>query len=408
MTTTEALTAPGATTANRRTLPRAAGFWFIGVLLSVYLGASTAPSPIYSIYQQRWHFSPTVLTAVFAIYAVAILIALLLFGSLSDHIGRRPVLLGSLVVEIVSMVVLGFAPSVGWLYAGRVLQGLATGAATSAISGALLDLQPPGKHLGPIVNSVSATTGVGFGALLAGTLVEFAPAPTVLVYLVLLAAFFVAVVLVFLLPEVRETAGTPLSQALRPQVPSVPAGHRVTFALLATSMLASWTVGGMFMSLGPSVAKGLVTGHPYFNGGLTIAVLGGTASIVQMVCSQWAGRRAVRVGTPLLVAGLAGLTWAIEAHSVIVLFGGTLVLGVGWGLTFMGGFRMMTALAPPAHRAGTSAMIYVVAYMSAAIPAVTLGFLATNLGLTVTTLIFTAAAALFAAVAGLSTFAHRQ
>lgn len=392
----------------RQSLPQRIGFWFTGVLLCVFLMASTAPSPIYSIYQQHWHFSAAVLTAVFAIYALALLASLILLGSLSDHIGRKPVLIAALVLEFISMVVLAFAPSVGWLYAGRVLQGLATGAATSTISGALLDLQPPGKKLGPIVNTVSATAGVALGAGLAGTLVQFAPVPTVLTYVVLLAAFALAIPVVAVLPEPRAVSGKSLLEALRPQTPSVPAGKRVTFALLATTMLASWTVGGMFMSLGPSVVKGLVSGSPYFIGGLTIAVLGGVASIAQAALRNLPEVRIVRLGSPFLVVGLAILSWSLVSHNILLFFAGTIALGMGWGPVFMGGFRMMTALAPPEHRAGTSAMIYVVAYTSAAVPAVTLGFLATALGLVTTTIIFTVIASIFAVIAGLSTFVYRR
>lgn len=148
---------------------------------------------MYSIYQQRWHFTTTVLTEVFAAYAVAILLALVLFGSLSDHVGRKPVLLAALAVEITAMLVLAAAPGVGWLYAGRALQGLATGVATSAISGALLDFQRPGSNHGSLVNGVAAGFGMALGSLLAGALVQFVPGPTLTSYLLLILAFVLAI-----------------------------------------------------------------------------------------------------------------------------------------------------------------------------------------------------------------------
>lgn len=398
----------GTAARSRRTLSRRVAFPFVGAVLAVFMMASTAPSPMYSIYQQRWDFSATVLTAVFAIYTVAILLALLLFGSLSDHIGRRPVLLAALVVEIVSVVVLAVAPGVGWLYLGRTLQGLATGAATGAVSGALLDFQPRGTNRGPLVNGVAAASGLAMGSALAGALVQFAPAPTMLSYLVLLVGLVLAVPGVLAMPETVETGRRSLRQALRPQRPTVPAGHRTTFALLATTMLASWTVGGMFMSLGPSVAKGMVHGDPYLVGGLTVAVLAGFGALAQLVLSGWSGRRAVRAGTPLLVVGLAVVAGSVLADDAVVFFAGSLVLGIGWGLMFMGGFRMLSGLASPEHRAGTSAMIYVVAYVSAGGSSVALGALTTAFGLTAATVTFATAAAVFAVVAGLGTLVHRR
>lgn len=393
---------------DRLSVSSQAGFWFCGALLCLFLMAATAPSPLYSIYQRDWHFSAVVLTGIFAAYTVAILVSLLLFGSLSDHIGRKPVLLGAVVVEIASLEVLALAPDVNWLYLGRLFQGLATGAASSAISGALLDLQPSGTQRGAIVTSVGATSGIALGAVFAGALVEFVPAPTVLPYILLLAAMGMGFIGVLVLPNTGSGRTTSVLRILRPQIPRVPSGHFGTFALLATSMVASWTVGGMFLSLGPSVAKGLVTGNPYLIGGLTIGALAGTASLAQLACAKWPGRRAVRYGSPLLIVGLVVLSWAVISHNATVFLGATLVMGIGWGLTFMGGFRMMVALAKPEQRAATSAMIYVVTYTSATVPTIMLGFLATKFGLTSATIIFSTIAALFSALAGLSTFAYRR
>src|SRR5699024_9245427 len=132
--------------------------------LGLFLMASTAPSPMYAIYQRRWDFSTTVLTEVFAAYVVGILAALVLLGGSSDRIGRRPVLFAAVVLEIASLAVLALAPGVGWLFLGRAWQGLATGAATSAISGSLLDFQPPGSNRGATVNAVAAGAGMALGS----------------------------------------------------------------------------------------------------------------------------------------------------------------------------------------------------------------------------------------------------
>ncbi|WP_246470809.1 hypothetical protein [Saccharopolyspora phatthalungensis] len=176
---------------------------------------------------------------------------------------------------------------------------------------------------------------------------------------------------------------------------------------MATTLLASWIVGGMFMSLGPSVAKGLVSGNPYLVGGLTVAVLAGFGGLTQLALSGWTARRAVRIGAPLMIVGLTGVAVSTLGHSAAAFFIGSAVLGIGWGLMFMGGFRMLTGLASPEHRAGTSSLIYVVAYLSAGVPSVALGFLSTTFGLTAATVAFAATAACFATIAGLSTLVRR-
>ena len=81
--------------AGGRRLGNGASFGVL-VLANVLLMASTsAPSPIYPLYLQRWGFSVTILTAVFAVYVAGLIAALLTVGSLSDHLGRRPMLVAS-------------------------------------------------------------------------------------------------------------------------------------------------------------------------------------------------------------------------------------------------------------------------------------------------------------------------
>ena len=80
-----------------------AGFWVVALTLGLFLAAASAPSPLYGVYAARWHFSSTTLTAVFAVYAVALVGTLLVAGSLSDSIGRRPVIVAGLVLQAVSM-----------------------------------------------------------------------------------------------------------------------------------------------------------------------------------------------------------------------------------------------------------------------------------------------------------------
>ena len=104
--------------------------------------SSGTPSPLYETYRELWGFSPAVLTLVYATYAFGVLAALLLAGSVSDRVGRRPVLLVSLAVLMGTTVIFMSAGSVAWLFVARGIQGVATGLALGAASAALLDLHP--------------------------------------------------------------------------------------------------------------------------------------------------------------------------------------------------------------------------------------------------------------------------
>src|SRR3954452_2990041 len=95
---------PGAATrnANAGRLGSSQALWLKGLILVSFLAASSVPSPLYAVYRARWGFSPVMLTVVFASYALAMLVALTVFGALSDYRGRREVVLIALVLEIVA------------------------------------------------------------------------------------------------------------------------------------------------------------------------------------------------------------------------------------------------------------------------------------------------------------------
>ncbi|MFD0331253.1 MFS transporter [Streptacidiphilus monticola] len=131
-------------------ISRGPAFWLVATVLLLLMFAASAPSPLYVVYQARWGFSAAVLTTVFAVYALFLLLALLVVGSLSDHLGRRPVLIASALLEAVAMLLFVGASGVGWLLVARAVQGVATGAATGALAAALIDLQPERRPgLGP-------------------------------------------------------------------------------------------------------------------------------------------------------------------------------------------------------------------------------------------------------------------
>ncbi|GLF98490.1 MFS transporter [Streptomyces yaizuensis] len=393
---------PGPGSRPRR-LSRDQSFRLVGAILIVLLLSSSAPSPMYVLYQQRWDFSATMLTVVFGIYAVAVLIALLLFGSLSDTLGRRRVLLAALIGEVASMALFIGARSVGWLLAARAVQGLAVGLATGATSAALIELAPPAKPFrGTLLNSAGPTGGIAVGALVAGLLVQFAPAPTVLTYALLLAAFVLAFLGVLVM---RETVpGRTKGLRVRPSRVSVPAAARGPFALLSLTMIAVWSVCGLYLSLGPSLAIEILDSGGLLAGGLTVALFAGIATVGQIALGRLPAPRTAVIGLVSLLAGLGLVHTALTTGQAVVFFLGTAALGFGWGTAFLGAFRALAALADPARRSELLAAVYVVVYLSMTVPAVAAGTVSEIWGLHRTTVAFVAAAAVIclAALLGLA------
>src|ERR1700685_312496 len=186
------------TTARRFRITGRPALYLLASLVVSLLAASAAPTPLYAIYQRMWGFTPITITIVFGVYAVAVLVALLTLGRLSDSVGRRPVLLAALAVQILSMVVYATAGGVGELMGARIIQGLATGAALGAIGAGLLEA---GAGRGALANALSPGLGTGSGALISALFVQFLPGPTHLIYFALIGVFAVQAIGVGLLRE---------------------------------------------------------------------------------------------------------------------------------------------------------------------------------------------------------------
>jgi MFS family permease len=271
------------------------------------------------------------------------------------------------------------------------------GLATGAMSAALVELAPsnaPGR--GTLVNGVGPTLGMALGALIAGLLVQYAPAPTVLSYLLLLAAFVLTAVGVRFMPETAQHTG-PVH--IRPRRISVPQASRRAFALLSLALIAVWAVGGFYLSLGPSLAVDVLHSTNHLIGGLTVAVLAGVASIGQVALGKTVPTRTALIGLVSLLVGLALLLITLATESAFVFFVGTAVLGAGWGTTFLGAFRLLAGLAEPARRGELMAAVYVVAYLAMSVPVVVAGLVTSHLGLHQTATIFIIAVAAVCAVA---------
>ncbi|WP_246064106.1 MFS transporter [Blastococcus colisei] len=384
-----------------RRLPRAAAFWSVAVFLVLMLAASGVPSPLYRVYQERFGFSAGVLTTVFGIYCFALLASLLVVGALSDHVGRRPVLVAAFVLEAAAMALFLFADGVGWLLTARVVQGLATGALTSTLGASLLDLQHRDRPLGAFINSASPGLGLSIGAAGAGLLVQFVPSPTDWVFGVLTVVFLLAAVGTVLLPESSPRLPGALA-SLRPRV-HVPPVHRRAFVVALPILVACWALGGLYASLGPSLVADVFAIDNHLVGGLLILALNGTGIAGSVALRTSPPERALLVGALVFTVGVAGTIGALFATSAPLLFTAAVVTGFGFGAAFLGAVATITHGVAPGSRAGLLASVFVVGYLAFSLPAIAAGIAVEEFGLTRTTEVYGAVVVLLAllAVAGL-------
>jgi hypothetical protein len=384
--------------AGRGMLPRAAGFWLVAGVLFLLLFASAAASPLYSVYQAEWHFSATTLTAVFAVYVLVLLVTLLVFGSLSDYLGRRRVMAVALAAGAGACGLFLAAHGVGLLFAARALQGAAVGAATSAAGAALIDMQPIRGGRGPAVTSASVLLGLGAGGLGTSALVQYAPAPTHLVWWLLLGASAAAAVAVLAIPETAPRRHGVLA-SLRPRV-AVPRQARGTLAVALPCMIAAPALNGFYLSLGPSLAAQVLRSPDLLWGGLVIFLVAGTGAAASVAFRVISGSAAMLAGCLTLLAGAVMTLAAIETASAAAFLAGTAVAGAGVGTGFFAGaYRLLTALADPGQRAGLVAAIWIVFYLAFSVPVVAAGVATTHFGLHQTAVVYSAALAVLAATA---------
>ncbi len=367
--------------APRRRMRRGAALWFNASVMIAFLAASTAPSPLYALYRDAWGFSALTLTAVFAVYAIALLGALIVFGGLSDHRGRREVLTIGLAIEIVAVLVFWQAQSVAWLFAARALQGLATGIATSALSAGLLDLD---RERGALLNSVAPLVGMAVGALGTGALAEFAPAPTRLVYVLLLAVFAAQAIAARHLPEtVTKQPGALAS--LRPKL-VVPPRARATLWQVLPVNTATWALGGFYASLGPTLGR-VVTGlHSATLGGGVVASLVLSGAVAIVLVRTRPPRVALAAGAGALAVGIVVTLAGVQTSSTALFFAGSVVAGLGFGAAFNGSVRSVVPLAEPHERAGLMSTYYAVSYLAFSLPAMVAGVSSGRVGLVPTAL----------------------
>ncbi|NYI66819.1 MFS family permease [Spelaeicoccus albus] len=348
-----------------------------------FLAASSAPTPLYPIYQDELAASPIVMTVVFATYPVALMLALLTGGSLSNHWGRRAVVSGALGLQIVAVIVFLSADSATLLVTARALQGFATGAATSAFGAALVDLH---ETRGSVTNSIVPIAGMALGALGSSIVVATSSVPATSVFTILLVVFGVLLATSFFLPETTTPRPGAL-QSLAPRV-RIPGAARGATWTVAPVLVAVWAVGGFVMSLGPNLAGELTGSDSALLGGWLVFAVAGTGAVTVLALMRRPAMFAFITGSAALAAGLGMMVAATFVDSTWMLYAGAVVSGYGFGAGFQGALRTVLPLAGAAERAGLLAGVYVISYLANALPSIGAGIVDTVWGLRVSVDVF--------------------
>jgi MFS family permease len=359
-------------TAERIGTSRRGPFFVTAVALFVLLLDGNLPTPLYGVYRQRFGFSGTELTLIFAVYMLGLIPSLIVFGQLSDQIGRPRVLIGGLSLAAVGLVVLAAAQNTAWLFAGRLAAGVALGATAGTAAAALVEFEPGDDNGRAALATVLAQSGgAAAGPLVAGALAEWAPYPRQLPYGVGLALTVVAAIAVWCLP--REAVGG----RWRPQRPSVPAEIRSGFARASLGAATVWAIGGLFLSVVPSYAAQLLRSHNLALLGAVAAMMLAAACAVQAISvrAQLSPRTAEPAGLLALLVGLAALVGAFPAKSLALVVAAAVFAGAGLGLTYFGSQAEVNQLAPSGRRGEVTAAFLTCVYLGVTTTAISTGLL---------------------------------
>ena len=344
------------------------GFVLATFAFLVAMAGTTLPTPLYPLYEQRYAFGPLLVTVIFGIYAFGVVGGLVLFGNLSDRIGRKPILLLGLALSAASAILFLLAGSLLPVYVGRIVSGLSAGIFTGTATAYLIDLAPPGgRRLASFVAVFANLGGLGAGALLSGLLAEWAPHALRTPFAVDLG--LVAAVTAGLL-FVPETV-TRSDLDLRPQRLAVPSEVTAVFVRASLAGFSGFAVSGVFGSIAPEFLGLGLHRHSPALAGLVVFVL-----FVMSVAGQALVDRlpnALASGCGLLVGGVALLAVSLTADSLPVLFASAAVGGLGQGVVVSAGLAAIAERAPAERRGETASSFFVVLYFGLSLPVIAAG-----------------------------------
>jgi MFS family permease len=369
-------------------------------LVFVFAAAGT-PIPLYNTYRAEDGITNAHLGIVSVGYFVAAATSLLVFGRLSNHLGRRPIALVALTSAALACLVLIGTKGVLPLFIARVLQGLSCGLASSGLGSYVIDSAPERPRWLPAAITGSAPMlGIPIGALACGALVQYGPAPRTLVYEIMVAVLAVCAVLMAMSPETMARSRGALA-SLRPRL-QAPAGSARLVIAAGAAAVATWSLGGFYQAFGPSVvAEHLGTTNP-----LVAAAVFASVMVLNPLGGPLAGRlppaTALRAGMAVFVLALVGIMASLYTSAIVPFIAASLVVGVAQGAASTGGIRALLASARQEERAGLLSTVYLVSYSGAAIPGMIAGKLTSTFDLVQIALGYAALGIVASAVAAIA------
>jgi MFS family permease len=375
--------------------------WAAAWIVTAVFTLSNSPTPLYVRWQATIGFSSATLTIIFAAYILGLLLTLLIAGQLSDHYGRKPVLLPGLSAALVACLLFGNAHSVVMLIAARFLSGVAVGVVVSAGMAAVVDLGgPKRKRQASLIASVSMVFGAGLGPLLAGSIALSMVNPVIPIFAVELSVLLTGLIVVLILPLKHH--GTKADNGWRLHLPNVPAANHLHLLFGISIFGPGITATSFVLALGPSLLSHLIgVTSPLIAGSMACAMFLAATSI-QFVARRFSVRIILLCGAAATILSMTGIALAVISSSAAALIVAALLAGTGQGLGQLGGLTLIGLHVPGSHRAEANAVLNIGGYIPAGLMPVATGFVIDKAGLPLGATLFAVMLAVIALAGGVT------
>lgn len=367
------------------------GFWLIAGAFAIVMTGTTLPTPLYPVYEQRFAFAPVLITVIFAVYALGVILGLLLFGHLSDEIGRRRVLMPGVVFSALSAIAFLLAGGLTALFAGRILSGVSAGIFSGAATAALIDLVAEERRRLAATLAVAANMGgLAGGPLISGFFAQYAPLPLRLPYALDLVLVAGAVIATWAAPE--TVPATSKRIRLRLQRLRLPTEIRGIFIKATIAGAGAFAVSGLFSAVAPSFLATVLHDPNHLLAGFVVSLVFALSALGQIAVERVPGAAALAIACAVLIAGVGTLAIAIAGESLVSLLISASLAGFGMGLALGFGLAQINEQLSE-HRGEVTATYFVLLYVGLSVPVIAVGLISSAIGLSAAGLIFCAVVA---------------
>ncbi|HFO0262376.1 TPA: MFS transporter [Serratia marcescens] len=349
---------------------------FLALALMSALLNSSAPTPLYPLYQHELALSSVSLTIIYGAYAAGVLISLFGVGNMAGKVkDLRSMIVPALLVVLLGALLFSVASSFFMMFMARLLAGVGTGALTGAANIALVRFGPQdGGKNAALVATLSFTTGLALGPIFSGVALQTGFHTTSLPFIIIMAIAAVAALGV-MLRWPREAVAAQADSAAADNAPvaksSLADGLRATggkFFLCAGALFICWAVAASILAIGPSVAEKLLDMQSRGVFGYVVAVYLVIAGISQILSRRINARHSLMFGCLAQALSVGVFAVAIQIHSLALAAAGMVIAGYAYGAIFVGSATLVNLISPKASHARLISLFYVIAYIANWVP----------------------------------------